>query len=153
MITSSFSERGTSEAVEEGRALVPKFDADGLVTCVATDPASGDVLMVAHMNAEALARTIETGEAWYYSRSRRALWRKGESSGHVQRVIEMRIDCDQDAVWIKVEQAGAGACHTGRRSCFYRAVPLGKAPDRSLTLQFVEAERAFDPAKVYGKAE
>ncbi|MEJ0076223.1 MAG: phosphoribosyl-AMP cyclohydrolase [Alphaproteobacteria bacterium] len=152
-MTSSFSERGTSEAVEEGRALVPKFDADGLVTCVATDPASGDVLMVAHMNAEALARTIETGEAWYYSRSRRALWRKGESSGHVQRVIEMRIDCDQDAVWIKVEQAGAGACHTGRRSCFYRAVPLGKAPDRSLTLQFVEAERAFDPAKVYGKAE
>ena len=77
--------------------------------------------MVAHMNAEALARTIESGEAWYFSRSRRKLWRKGESSGHVQRVTEMRIDCDQDAVWIKVEQAGPGACHTGRRSCFYRA--------------------------------
>ena len=117
----TFSERGTTQAVEEGRALSPKFDADGLVTCVATDAASGDVLMVAHMNAEALARTVETGEAWYYSRSRRALWRKGESSGHVQRVTEMRIDCDQDAVWIKVEQAGPGACHTGRRSCFYRA--------------------------------
>ena len=146
----TFSERGTSEAAEEGRALSPKFDADGLVTCVATDAASGDVLMVAHMNAEALARTIETGEAWYYSRSRRALWRKGESSGHVQRVTEMRIDCDQDAVWIKVEQAGAGACHTGRRSCFYRSVPLGNAPDGSLTLEFVEAERAFDPGKVYG---
>ena len=146
----TFSERGTTQAVEEGRALSPKFDADGLVTCVATDAASGDVLMVAHMNAEALARTVETGEAWYYSRSRRALWRKGESSGHVQRVTEMRIDCDQDAVWIKVEQAGPGACHTGRRSCFYRAVPLGKAPDGSLTLEFVEAERAFDPAKVYG---
>ena len=146
----NFSERGSTQAVEEGRALSPKFDADGLVTCVATDATQGDVLMVAHMNAEALARTIETGEAWYYSRSRRALWRKGESSGHVQRVTEMRIDCDQDAVWIKVEQAGAGACHTGRRSCFYRAVPLGKAPDASLALEFVEAERAFDPAKVYG---
>ena len=117
---------------------------------MATDAASGDVLMVAHMNAQALARTIETGEAWYYSRSRRALWRKGETSGHVQRVTEMRIDCDQDAVWIKVEQAGAGACHTGRRSCFYRAVPLGKAPDGALMLQFVEAEKVFDPGKVYG---
>ena len=105
------------------------------------------------MNAAALARTIETGEAWYYSRSRRALWRKGESSGHVQRVTEMRIDCDQDAVWIKVEQAGAGACHTGRRSCFYRAVPLGKAPDASLVLELREAERKFDPAKVYGKGD
>src|SRR5215470_2062053 len=124
-MTYTFSERGTSEAVEEGRALAPKFDADGLVTCVATDLATGDVVMVAHMNAEALARTIETGEAWYFSRSRQQLWRKGETSGHVQRVAEMRIDCDQDAVWIKVEQAGRGACHTGRRSCFYRAVPLG----------------------------
>ena len=84
------------------------------------------------MNAEALARTIETGEAHYFSRSRQALWRKGETSGHVQRVVEMRVDCDQDAVWIKVEQEGAGACHTGRRSCFYRAVPLGRRdPDRS----------------------
>jgi phosphoribosyl-AMP cyclohydrolase len=146
----TFSERGTTQAVEEGRALVPKFDADGLVTCVATDVASGDVLMVAHMNAEALARTIKTREAWYYSRSRRALWRKGETSGHVQRVVEMRIDCDQDAVWIKVEQAGVGACHTGRRSCFYRSIRLGEAPDASLMLEFVEAERAFDPSKVYG---
>jgi phosphoribosyl-AMP cyclohydrolase len=107
--------------------------------------------MVAHMNAEALARTIESGEAWYFSRSRRALWRKGETSGHVQRVIEMRIDCDQDAVWIKVEQAGPGACHTGRRSCFYRAVPLGKAPDAALVLEFREADKAFDPATVYGE--
>ena len=152
-MTYTFAERGSREAAEEGRALAPKFDADGLVTCVATDVASGDVLMVAHMNADALARTIETGQAWYYSRSRRALWRKGESSGHVQRVLELRIDCDQDAVWIKVEQAGAGACHTGRGSCFYRAVPLGKAPDASLTLKFVEAERAFDPAKVYRTGE
>jgi len=117
----SFAERGSTSEVEEGRALAPKFDADGLVTCVATDAASGNVLMVAHMNAEALARTIESGEAWYFSRSRRKLWRKGESSGHVQRVIELRVDCDQDAVWIKVSQEGPGACHTGRRSCFYRA--------------------------------
>src|SRR5882757_5443737 len=103
-----FAERGATEAVEEGRALAPKFDADGLLTCVATDAASGDVLMVAHMNAEALARTIESGEAWYFSRSRQKLWRKGESSGHVQRVSEMRIDCDQDTVWIKVNQEGPG---------------------------------------------
>ena len=147
--TYTFSERGSTGEIEEGAKLAPKFDADGLVTCVATDAASGDVLMVAHMNAEALARTIESGEAWYFSRSRRALWRKGETSGHVQRVTEMRVDCDQDAVWIKVKQAGPGACHTGRRSCFYRGVPLGKAPDGSLTLEFVEAERAFDPATVY----
>jgi phosphoribosyl-AMP cyclohydrolase len=151
--TYTFSERGSAQAVEEGAKLAPKFDADGLVTCVATDAASGDLLMVAHMNAEALARTIESGEAWYFSRSRRALWRKGETSGHVQRVTEMRIDCDQDAVWIKVEQAGPGACHTGRRSCFYRSVPLGKAPDASLTLEFREADKAFDPAKVYGGNE
>ena len=147
-VTHTFSERGSAHEIEEGAALAPKFDADGLVTCVTTDAANGDVLMVAHMNAEALARTIESGEAWYYSRSRGALWRKGESSGHVQRVTEMRIDCDQDAVWIKVEQAGAGACHTGRRSCFYRAVPLGRAPDKSLVLELRGAEKAFDPAKV-----
>jgi phosphoribosyl-AMP cyclohydrolase len=148
-----FAERTSTQTVEEGRALAPKFDADGLLTCVTTDAASGDVLMVAHMNAEALARTIETGEAWYYSRSRRALWRKGETSGHVQRVTEMRIDCDQDAVWIKVEQAGPGACHTGRRSCFYRAVPLGGAPSASLVLEFRESDKAFDPAAVYGKTD
>jgi phosphoribosyl-AMP cyclohydrolase len=146
---SVFAQRGSTEAVEEGCALSPKFDADGLITCVATDAASGDVLMVAHMNAEALAKTIATGEAWYYSRSRQALWRKGESSGHGQRVTEMRIDCDQDAVWIKVAQAGPGACHTGRRSCFYRAVPLGAAPGASLTLEFRDAEKTFDPAAVY----
>lgn len=152
-MTYTFSERGSAQAIEEGAKLAPKFDADGLVTCVATDAASGDVLMVAHMNAEALARTIESGEAWYFSRSRRALWRKGETSGHVQRVTEMRIDCDQDAVWIKVEQVGPGACHTGRRSCFYRAVPMGKAPDAALVLEFCDADKAFDPAAVYGKAD
>jgi phosphoribosyl-AMP cyclohydrolase len=141
-----FPPPGQAADLEEGVALTPKFDAAGLVTCVTTDAASGDVLMVAHMNAEALAKTIATGEAWYYSRSRRALWRKGETSGHTQRVIEMRVDCDQDAVWIKVEQV-AGACHTGRHSCFYRAVPLGKAD--AVTLEFRNAEKTFDPAAVY----
>src|SRR4029077_6498475 len=149
-VTFTFSERGSAHEIEEGAKLAPKFDADGLVTCVATDAATGELLMVAHLNAEAFSRTIDSAEACYFSRSRRTLWRKGESSGHVQRVTEMRIDCDQDAVWIKVEQAGAGACHPGRRSCFYRAVPLGKAPDKSLLLEFREAGKAFDPAKVYG---
>jgi phosphoribosyl-AMP cyclohydrolase len=144
-----FAARGSTNEVEEGRALAPKFDADGLVTCVATDASSGEVLMVAHMNAEALRKTIESGEAWYFSRSRRALWRKGESSGHVQRVVEMRIDCDQDAVWIRVEQAGPGACHTGRRSCFYRAVPVGKTG--AVILEFRDGEKTFDPKAVYGE--
>ena len=130
--------------------MAPKFDADGLVTCVATDAATGEVLMVAHMNAEALRKTIESGEAWYFSRSRKALWRKGETSGHIQRVVEMRIDCDQDAVWIKVEQQGPGACHTGRRSCFYRAVPLRQAG--AVTLEFRDADKTFDPKAVYGKS-
>ena len=146
-----FAMRGSMQEVEEGRAFAPKFDRDGLVTCVATDARSGEVLMVAHMNAQALAQTIATGQAWYYSRSRAELWRKGATSGHVQRVVEMRVDCDQDAVWIKVEQEGAGACHTGRRSCFYRAVPLGKAS--VTTLEFRDADKAFDPAQVYGKPD
>ena len=100
------------------------------MTCVATDAATGEVLMVAHMNDEALRKTIATGEAWYFSRSRNALWRKGETSGQTQRVVEMRMDCDQDAVWIRVEQVGA-ACHTGRQSCFYRKVGKPKAAARS----------------------
>ena len=133
--------------VEEGLTFKPKFDASGLVTCVATDAGTGEVLMVAHMNDEALRKTIASGEAWYFSRSRNALWRKGESSGHVQRVVEMRIDCDQDAVWIRVEQTGA-ACHTGRRSCFYRAVTAGEG---GAQLSFVDAERLFDPKEVYRK--
>jgi phosphoribosyl-AMP cyclohydrolase len=133
--------------IEEGLTFQPKFDAAGLVTCVATDAATGEVLMVAHMNDEALRKTIASGEAWYYSRSRQSLWRKGESSGHVQRVVEMRIDCDQDAIWIRVEQSGA-ACHTGRRSCFYRKVDAGEGGAR---LSFVDAERMVDPKAVYRK--
>jgi phosphoribosyl-AMP cyclohydrolase len=133
--------------VEEGLTFKPKFDASGLVTCVATDAGTGEVLMVAHMNDEALRKTIASGEAWYFSRSRHSLWRKGESSGHVQRVVEMRVDCDQDAIWIRVEQTGA-ACHTGRRSCFYRAVTAGEG---GAQLSFVNAERLFDPKDVYRK--
>ena len=132
---------------EEGLELRPRFDASGLITCVATDAASGEVLMVAHMNQEALQRTITSREAWYFSRSRNALWRKGETSGQTQRVVEMRVDCDQDAVWIRVEQVGA-ACHTGRKSCFYRKVEPGEGAAR---LSAVDAERLFDPAAVYRK--
>jgi phosphoribosyl-AMP cyclohydrolase len=147
--SSPFPPRGSADEIEEGLGFQPKFDAAGLITCVTADAHSGEVLMVAHMNAEALQKTIETGEAWYFSRSRRALWRKGESSGHVQRVRELRVDCDQDALLLKVEQQGPGACHTGRRSCFYRAVPLGKGG--AMALEFREDERLFDPDKVYGK--
>jgi phosphoribosyl-AMP cyclohydrolase len=136
--------------IEEGLAFTPQFDANGLITVVVTDFRSGDVLMVAHMNEEALRKTIASGEAWYYSRSRKTLWRKGETSGHVQRVVELRVDCDQDTLWLKVEQHGPGACHTGRRSCFYRAVPLGKTG--TVTLEFRDADKAFDPKAVYGKS-
>jgi phosphoribosyl-AMP cyclohydrolase len=132
---------------EEGLSFSPKFDASGLVTCVATDADSGEVLMVAHMNEEALRKTVASGEAWYFSRSRNALWRKGETSGQTQRVVEMRMDCDQDAVWIRVAQLGA-ACHTGRKSCFYRKV---EHADGGARLAFVDAERLFDPDKVYRK--
>jgi phosphoribosyl-AMP cyclohydrolase len=143
-------QRGSAAEIEEGLAFAPKFDAAGLIACVVTAVDSGEVLMVAHMNAEALARTLSTGEAWYYSRSRQALWKKGETSGHVQRVAEMRVDCDQDVLLLKVEQVGAGACHTGRRSCFYRVVVPGRQGGPA-ALEFRDAERGFDPARVYGR--
>ena len=133
--------------IEEGLAFTPRFDADGLVTAVATDARSGEVLMVAHMNEDALRKTIESGEAWYFSRSRNALWRKGETSGQSQRVVEMRVDCDQDAIWIRVEQTGA-ACHTGRKSCFYRKIETAGGGS---VLVPVEANRLFDPKAVYKK--
>jgi phosphoribosyl-AMP cyclohydrolase len=116
-----------TEVLERGDVLAPRFNADGLIAAVATDAASGEVLMLAWMNAEALKLTLETGEAHYYSRSRQALWRKGETSGQVQAVREIRVDCDQDAVWLKVTPGGdGGACHVGYRSCFYRVVEQGK---------------------------
>jgi phosphoribosyl-AMP cyclohydrolase len=135
---------------EEGTVFAPRFGADGLLPVVATSAKTGEVLMFAYMNADALARTIETGEAHYWSRSRGRLWRKGEESGNTQRVVEMRIDCDQDAIWLKVEQQGTdAACHTGRKSCFYRAVPLGASPGGGVSLRFVDAERLFDPQTAY----
>jgi phosphoribosyl-AMP cyclohydrolase len=145
-----FSPRGSEQEIEEGQTFAPKFDAGGLIACVVTDLQTGALLMVAHMNAQALEQTISTGEAWFYSRSRQALWKKGETSGLVMHVVEMRVDCDQDVLWLRVEQSAAGACHTGRRSCFYRAVVRG-GPDAPLTLAFRDDERVFDPAKVYGK--
>ena len=140
-------------ALEEGTVFTPKFDADGLVPVVVTAAATGDVLMLAYMNQEALTRTIETGEAYYWSRSRGMLWRKGETSGNSQRVVEMRTDCDQDAIWLKVEMIGAEACcHTGRKSCFYRAVPVGGSAV-GVILCWVDAERQFDPETVYGRPD
>ena len=122
---SQFPASGGKQQLEEGAVLSPRFDAAGLITCVTTDAGTGEVVMVAHMNAEALRLTIETGEAWYWSRSRQTLWHKGDTSGQIQHVEEIRIDCDQDAVWLKVRVAGDGrCCHTGRETCFYRMQPL-----------------------------
>ena len=148
-----FASRTTVEQVEEGLALAPKFDADGLIPCIATDANSGDVLMLGYMNGEALQRTIATGEAHYWSRSRQCLWRKGATSGLVQEVVEMRIDDDQDAVWLRVRVAGSGAsCHVGYRSCFYRSVALGGPPGGPARLVFTESRKSFDPKAVYGDA-
>jgi phosphoribosyl-AMP cyclohydrolase len=124
-----------------------KWDAQGLVPVIAQEQATGDVLMFAWMNREALQKTAELGRAVYFSRSRGKLWKKGESSGHLQRVTELRVDCDQDAIWLRVEQEGAGACHTGRRSCFYRTVPVGQTGE--IALEFRDGGRTFDPAAVY----
>ncbi|WP_026613811.1 phosphoribosyl-AMP cyclohydrolase [Ensifer aridi] len=135
--------------LETGSAFTPRFDEKGLITAIVTDAGDGELLMVAHMNADALALTIETGVAHYYSRSRGRLWKKGESSGNLQTVKEIRTDCDQDAVWLKVSVAGHDAtCHTGRRSCFYRTVGLdnGKA-----TVTITDDHRHFDPAEIYAK--
>ncbi|MDP8917966.1 MAG: phosphoribosyl-AMP cyclohydrolase [Pseudomonadota bacterium] len=121
----TFPSPGPKAELEEGAVLSPRFGADGLVTCITTDLGTGEILMVAHMNAEALAKTLETGEAWYWSRSRGELWHKGATSGQIQTVVEMRVDCDQDALLLKVQVAGdGGCCHTGRRSCFYRKVEI-----------------------------
>ncbi|NTJ42428.1 phosphoribosyl-AMP cyclohydrolase [Agrobacterium larrymoorei] len=136
------------QALEDAGLFSPKFDAHGLVTAVATDAKDGELLMVAHMNAEALALTLETGIAHYYSRSRNKIWKKGETSGNLQTVVEFRTDCDQDAVWLKVSVAGHDAtCHTGRRSCFYRTVSI----DNGAALTTITDDvRHFDPATTYG---
>lgn len=147
-----FAERGDKAAIEEGTRLMPKFDANGLIPAIATDHATGDLLMVAYMNEEALAQTIAIGEAVYYSRSRQELWHKGATSGHTQVIRELRVDCDQDAIWLRVEQRGGACCHTGHRSCFYRSIPVGTAVEpKSAALHYEEDGKVFDPEQVYGK--
>jgi phosphoribosyl-AMP cyclohydrolase len=132
-----FAPRGDHDAIETGSDFAPLFDANGLIPAIAADAATGEILMVAWMNAEALAKTIASGEAWFWSRSRKSLWRKGEESGNALAVAEMRIDCDQDTILMKVRVAGdAVACHRGYRSCFYRTVPLGGEPTGALRLEF-----------------
>ena len=151
--SAAFAARVSIEQVEEGATLAPKFDADGLIPCITTDDATSDVLMLGYMNSEALEKTIATGEAHYWSRSRQCLWHKGATSGLVQEVMEMRIDDDQDAVWLSVQVGGSGAsCHVGYRSCFYRSVELGGQSDRPARLAFTESGKTFDPDDVYGDA-
>jgi len=148
-----FAERKTVEQVEEGSELAPKFDEKGLIPAVTTDFESGELLMHGFMNAEALRKTIETGQAHYFSRSRQAIWRKGATSGLVQTVRALLIDDDQDCVWLRVDAAGGASCHVGYRSCFYRSVPFGKqigtGPAIALELTFTETEKVFDPEEVY----
>ncbi|MGH6814459.1 MAG: phosphoribosyl-AMP cyclohydrolase [Hyphomicrobiaceae bacterium] len=130
-----FAARGAAAEIENGLTFQPKFDGDGLIPAIVTDAAKGDVLMMAWMNAEALALTIATGHVHFWSRSRGKLWKKGEDSGNVFTAVDMRTDCDQDAIWLSVDVAGSGAaCHTGRHSCFYRRIPLGRPPTPDLAL-------------------
>jgi phosphoribosyl-AMP cyclohydrolase len=151
---SLFGERKTIEQVEEGSDLAPKFDADGMIPAVTTDYASGELLMHAYMNAEALTLTIQTGEAHYFSRSRQAIWHKGATSGLVQKIVELLIDDDQDCIWLRVDVAGGASCHVGYRSCFYRKIPENSlredgSPERVISLEFTETEKIFDPEEVY----
>ena len=146
-----FQARRSVEQVEEGHDFAPKFGTDGLLPCIACEADTGEVLMLGWMNAEALKLTIETGEAHYFSRARKVLWHKGATSGLVQKVIEARIDDDQDAILLRVEVAGSSAsCHVGYRSCFYRAVPVGRDAGQPLT--FLEDRKTFDPIEIYGDA-
>lgn len=149
MSTLKFQARQSVEQVEEGTDFAPKFGPDGLMACITTDADSSEVLMLGWLNKKALRLTIETGEAHYFSRARQVLWHKGATSGLVQKVVEARIDDDQDAIWLRVSVAGSGAsCHVGYRSCFYRAVPV--AEDAGKPLKFLEDQKTFDPAEVYG---
>ena len=147
----NFKKRETIKQVEESTDLAPKFDENGLIPVVTTDHLSGEVLMQGYMNEEAFKKTIEIGEAVYYSRSRKALWHKGKTSGLIQIIKEMRIDDDQDCVWLKVDVKGGASCHVGYRSCFYRSIPFGPKQDNQ-KLQFEEKEKVFDPKDVYGDA-
>jgi phosphoribosyl-AMP cyclohydrolase len=147
----NFKQRKTIEQVEESTELAPKFDRDGLIPVVTTDFNSGEVLMQGYMNEEAFKKTISLGEAVYYSRSRETLWHKGKTSGLVQKIKEIRIDDDQDCVWLRVDVQGGASCHVGYRSCFYRSIPFGDKSG-STVLKFEEKEKVFDPKEVYGDA-
>ena len=156
MTQASFPTAPDKAALERGEILSPRFDANGLIAAIATHAQTGEVLMFAHMNAESLARTLELGEAVYFSRSRNEIWHKGATSGHVQKVKQILVDCDQDALIVLVDQCGAGACHTGHHSCFYRSVPFGdelKAQPQGapVTLREADGGVVFDAEAVYGK--
>ena len=145
-----FKKRDNIKEVEEGKYLSPKFDENGLIPVVAADFQTGDILMHGYMNNEALRKTIETKEAHYWSRSRKKIWHKGQVSGFMQIVKEIRIDDDQDSVWLSVDIGNGASCHVGYRSCFYRSIPLGKIKnDEKLEIEFKEKNKIFDPKKVY----
>ena len=146
-----FEKRTSIEQVEESTELAPKFDSNGLIPVITTDFTSGEVLMQGYMNEEALSQTIKLGEAVYYSRSRETLWHKGKTSGLVQKIVEIRIDDDQDCIWLRVNVGGA-SCHVGYRSCFYRSIPFGADAQEKPILSFTESEKVFDPNEVYGDA-
>ena len=149
MVEIIFKKRKSVEQVEESTDLAPKFDENGLIPVVTTDHSSGEVLMQGYMNEEAFKKTIEIGRAIYYSRSRKTLWYKGKTSGLVQIIKEMRIDDDQDCVWLKVDVNGGASCHVGYRSCFYRSIPFGPQLPINISLKFEEKEKVFDPKKIY----
>ena len=145
-----FKKRISILEVEEGNFLSPKFSSKGLIPVVTTDHKTGDILMHGYMNEEAFKKTIETKEAHYWSRSRKVLWRKGRTSGFIQKVIELRIDDDQDAIWMKVDIGKGASCHVGYVSCFYRSIPLGKIKNsKKIKMRFKEKKKKFDPDKVY----
>ena len=145
-----FKKRDSVFEVEEGKFLSPKFDSQGLIPVITTDIKTGEVLMHGYMNSEALKKTIETKEAHYWSRSRKSIWHKGKTSGFTQKVIQIRIDDDQDSVWLSVDIGNGASCHVGYRSCFYRSIPLGKInQSEKVEMKFEEKEKKFDPEKVY----
>ena len=145
-----FKKRDNIKEVEEGKYLSPKFDENGLIPVVTTDFRTGELLMHGYMNDKALKKTIETKEAYYWSRSRKNIWHKGQVSGFIQKVKEIRIDDDQDSVWLSVDIGSGSSCHVGYRSCFYRSIPLGKIKDEEkLEIEFKETEKTFDPKKIY----
>jgi len=145
-----FRKRHTIKEVEEGKYLSPKFDVNGLIPVITTDVKNGGILMHGYMNYESLKKTIETKEAYYWSRSRKKIWHKGQVSGFVQKVKEIRIDDDQDSVWLSVDIGNGSSCHVGYRSCFYRSIPLGKIKnEEELEMEFKEKKKIFDPKKIY----